>query len=127
MKKKYKTKFPVARIKKIMQLDEDVGKVAQATPVLISKALELFMQSLIDQACQETRQRNAKRLSAAHLKKTIETVEQFDFLKDMVASIPDPTDAMEEDPKPTRRRSAKSAKQQQEAAVDTTQPGQEET
>ncbi|KAI9489104.1 hypothetical protein BDB00DRAFT_845196 [Zychaea mexicana] len=93
MKKKYKTKFPVARIKKIMQLDEDVGKVAQATPVLIckfissarppppfkvsevffllivksAKALELFMQSLIDQACQETRQRNAKRLSAAHL------------------------------------------------------------
>lgn len=76
-----------------MQLDEDVGKVAQATPVLIcklwhgasslnplapsltlysfwccvAKALELFMQSLIDQACQETRQRNAKRLSAAHL------------------------------------------------------------
>lgn len=54
-------------------------------------------------------------------------MEQFDFLKDMVASIPDPTDAMEEDPKPTRRRSAKSAKQQQQAAVDTTQPGQEET
>lgn len=55
-------------------------------------------------------------------------MEQFDFLKDMVASIPDPTDAMEEDPKPTRRRSAKSAKQQQQqAAVDTTQPGQEDT
>lgn len=62
MKKKYKTTFPVvsksshclrslisfslnhplilflqlqARIKKIMQMDEDVGKVAQATPVLI--------------------------------------------------------------------------------------------
>lgn len=63
-------------------------------------------------------------------KKTIETVEQFDFLKDMVASIPDPTEAMEEDPKPTRRRTAKSAKQQQpqQEAVDTTQqPGQEET
>lgn len=44
----------------------------------------------------------------------------------MVASIPDPTEAMEEDPKPTRRRTAKSAKQQQQA-VDTTQPGQEET
>ncbi|KAI7865378.1 histone-fold-containing protein [Spinellus fusiger] len=91
MKKKYKTKFPVARIKKIMQLDEDVGKVAQATPILISKALELFMQSLIDQACQETRIRNAKRLSAVHLKKTIETVDQFDFLKDVVANVPDPS------------------------------------
>lgn len=29
------SKFPVARIKKIMQADEDVGKVAQATPVVI--------------------------------------------------------------------------------------------
>ncbi len=97
-----------ARIKKIMQMDEDVGKVAQATPVLIcelsktfiiryillnfqrfsllprilniifflfnlittnhvAKALELFMQSLIDHACQETRTRNAKRMSVSHL------------------------------------------------------------
>lgn len=74
-----------------MQLDEDVGKVAQATPILIckfakrkisqspkkkklntilndlAKALELFMQSLIDQSCQESRSRNAKRLTVAHL------------------------------------------------------------
>ncbi|CAB4398283.1 histone-fold-containing protein [Rhizophagus irregularis] len=92
MRKKYKTKFPVARIKKIMQMDEDVGKVAQATPVLISKALELFMQSLIDHACQETRARNAKRMSVSHLKKTIMTTEQFDFLKDVVANIPDPVE-----------------------------------
>ncbi|CAG8557266.1 17347_t:CDS:2 [Rhizophagus irregularis] len=75
-----------------MQMDEDVGKVAQATPVLISKALELFMQSLIDHACQETRARNAKRMSVSHLKKTIMTTEQFDFLKDVVANIPDPVE-----------------------------------
>ena len=29
------SKFPIARIKRIMQADEDVGKVAQATPVVI--------------------------------------------------------------------------------------------
>jgi len=34
-----KTKFPVARIKRIMQADEDVGKVAQVTPVAVC---ELF-------------------------------------------------------------------------------------
>jgi hypothetical protein len=32
---RYKTAFPVARIKKIMQMDEEVGKVAQATPIVI--------------------------------------------------------------------------------------------
>ncbi|KAF9976746.1 hypothetical protein BGZ73_007971 [Actinomortierella ambigua] len=93
MRKKYKTKFPVARIKKIMQLDEDVGKVAQATPVLISKALELFMQSLIDEACVETRAKNAKRLTVAHLKKTILDKDQFDFLRDIVANVADPAES----------------------------------
>jgi len=34
-----KTKFPVARIKRIMQADEDVGKVAQVTPVAVCKLL----------------------------------------------------------------------------------------
>ncbi|RUS22966.1 hypothetical protein BC937DRAFT_94312 [Endogone sp. FLAS-F59071] len=157
MKKKYKTTFPVvsnsshcfrsfisfslmdhlsyivlqlqARIKKIMQMDEDVGKVAQATPVLIctfplqftfasghrgrlnlfnfihvynsdkfptriAKALELFLQSLIDNACEETRARNGKKLSVAHLKRTIITTDQFDFLKDVVEGVPDPSDLM---------------------------------
>lgn len=32
-----KTKFPVARIKRIMQADEDVGKVAQTTPTAVCK------------------------------------------------------------------------------------------
>jgi hypothetical protein len=32
-----KTKFPTARIKRIMQADEDVGKVAQVTPILVCK------------------------------------------------------------------------------------------
>jgi len=31
----WKSRFPVARIKKIMQADEDVGKVAQVTPVAV--------------------------------------------------------------------------------------------
>ena len=34
-----KTKFPVARIKRIMQADEEVGKVAQVTPVAVCKSI----------------------------------------------------------------------------------------
>ena len=33
-----KTKFPVARIKRIVQADEEVGKVAQVTPVVVCKS-----------------------------------------------------------------------------------------
>lgn len=37
-----KTKFPVARIKRIMQADEDVGKVAQVTPVIVCKSIPIM-------------------------------------------------------------------------------------
>ena len=36
-----KTKFPVARIKRIMQADEDVGKVAQVTPTAVCGSFSL--------------------------------------------------------------------------------------
>ncbi|KAI9782350.1 MAG: hypothetical protein M1839_005223 [Geoglossum umbratile] len=84
-----KTKFPVARIKRIMQADEDVGKVAQVTPVIVSKALELFMISLVCKAAQEAGSRNQKRITAAHLKQAIAKDEQFDFLQDIIAKVPD--------------------------------------
>ncbi|KAJ3365553.1 hypothetical protein GGF31_008518 [Allomyces arbusculus] len=89
MQKKYRTKFPVARIKKIMQLDEDVGKVAQATPVLISKALELFMQALIDESVAQTRAAGGKRVHAGHMKQAILTTDQFDFLRETVQDVED--------------------------------------
>ncbi|RPB22289.1 histone-fold-containing protein, partial [Terfezia boudieri ATCC MYA-4762] len=84
-----KTKFPVARIKRIMQADEDVGKVAQVTPVIVSKALELFMIALCEKASQQARSRNSKRITASHLKQAVMADEQFDFLEDIMAKVPD--------------------------------------
>lgn len=101
-----KTKFPVARIKRIMQADEDVGKVAQVTPTavckfhhlsetqdvllmpcLTAKALELFMISLVTKAADQARARSAKKVTAAHLKQAVESDEQFDFLQDIMAKV----------------------------------------
>ncbi|KAI9872120.1 MAG: hypothetical protein M1830_002050 [Pleopsidium flavum] len=84
-----KTKFPVARIKRIMQADEDVGKVAQVTPVAVSKALELFMISLVTKAASEARSRSSKRVTAAHLKQAVAKDEVLDFLAEIIAKIPD--------------------------------------
>ncbi|KZF21649.1 histone-fold-containing protein [Xylona heveae TC161] len=84
-----KTKFPVARIKRIMQADEDVGKVAQVTPVVVSKALELFMISLVVKAASEARGRSSKRITAAHLKAAVAKDEQFDFLNTIIEKVPD--------------------------------------
>lgn len=84
-----KTKFPVARIKRIMQADEDVGKVAQVTPTAVSKALELFMISVITKSANEARNVSAKRVTAAHLKNVVMKESQLDFLKTIVEKVPD--------------------------------------
>ncbi|KAI9125787.1 hypothetical protein K1719_003205 [Acacia pycnantha] len=71
MRKKLDTRFPASRIKKIMQADEDVGKIALAVPVLVSKALELFLQDLCDRTYEVTQRSKddegiASRSVAAH-------------------------------------------------------------
>ncbi|KAJ7475152.1 histone-fold-containing protein [Mycena galericulata] len=92
MKNKNKqTKFPVARIKRIMQKDEEVGKVAQATPIVISKALELFLGLIIDEASKVTVERGSKKVEAYHLKHAVATTEMLDFLKEIVEAVPDPS------------------------------------
>ncbi|KAI9679575.1 MAG: hypothetical protein M1829_001536 [Trizodia sp. TS-e1964] len=84
-----KTKFPVARIKRIMQADEDVGKVAQVTPVIVSKALEMFMITLTEKATEEAKHHSSKRITMSHLKQAIAKDEQFDFLQEIMGKVPD--------------------------------------
>lgn len=83
-----KTHFPAARIKKIMQSDEEIGKVAQATPVIVGRALEIFMANLIDAAMAEARHHGARRIAASHIRAAVENTEQFDFLVDAVSKYP---------------------------------------
>jgi hypothetical protein len=110
-----------------MQSDEEIGKVAQATPVVVAKALELFMVALVDESCNQARLRNAKRVSPAHLKQAVLTTEHFDFLQDIMQKYPDPV--AEETPAPAsdesenhgcgrrRRQSAKAAAAAAAAAI----------
>lgn len=96
-KRKYNARFPAGRIKKIMQTDEEVGKVAQAVPIIISRTLELFVESLLTKAMQVTTSRNAKTLSPSHVKQCILAEARFDFLKDLVKNIPDVSVAEEKE------------------------------
>lgn len=88
-KKKYNARFPPARIKKIMQSDEDVGKVAAAVPVIISRSLEMFVETLLKKANDVTTSRGARTLTPSHLKMCINSETRFDFLKDLVSTVPD--------------------------------------
>ncbi|KAG0151069.1 hypothetical protein CROQUDRAFT_57375 [Cronartium quercuum f. sp. fusiforme G11] len=121
MKKKgSSSRFPVARIKKIMQADEDVGKVAQATPLLVSKAVEMFMQSLVKAAVFQAQNRGSKKVQAYHLKQAVMVTESFDFLKDILMRVPDPTTTANEDepPKPTKPKPTTSQEENDDEDVD---------
>lgn len=91
-----KTSFPVARIKRIMQADDDIGKVAQVTPHVVSRALELFMIKLISASAAQARGTSSagsgkgpKRILAQHMKRAITADESYDFLADVIAKVPD--------------------------------------
>jgi len=56
-----------ARIKKIMQSDEEIGKVAAAVPVLISRSLEMFVETLVSKTYDITVKRGARTLTPSHM------------------------------------------------------------
>ncbi|TRY57904.1 hypothetical protein DNTS_014420 [Danionella cerebrum] len=82
-KRKYNVRFPPGRVKKIMQKDSEVGRIAAAVPVIISKALEMFLRTLLTMTCKITQSRNSAVMSINHMKQCIHSEKLFDFLKDL--------------------------------------------
>jgi len=84
-------KLPLAsRIKRMMQADEDVGKVAGSAPVVASRALELFIHQLVRTTSDVALMHGAKLITKQHLKGAIVMVpEAFDFLSDVVHDVED--------------------------------------
>ena len=72
-----------------MQADEDIGKIARAVPLLVSKSLELFLQDLCDRTYEITLQRGAKTVRASHLKQWVHRYNVFDFLQEIVNKVSD--------------------------------------
>ncbi|XP_040916969.1 dr1-associated corepressor isoform X2 [Toxotes jaculatrix] len=82
-KRRYNVRFPPSRIKKIMQKDTEVGRIAMAVPVIISRALEMFLKSLLTKTCLITQSKLNTVMSVAHMKQCIESEKLFHFLKDL--------------------------------------------
>lgn len=89
---KIKTHFPPAKVKKIMQTDEDIGKVSQATPVIAGRALEFFIALLVKKSCQVAGENGVKRISGDIMKQIIMTDEKFDFLRENICNDVQETD-----------------------------------
>lgn len=67
MSKKVKTIFSQAKIKQIMQKDDEVGKISASVPIMIARATELFLKDLVHDMCQIVETRGGKSALPMHL------------------------------------------------------------
>ncbi|XP_071837244.1 nuclear transcription factor Y subunit gamma-like isoform X4 [Apostichopus japonicus] len=86
--------LPLARIKKIMKLDEDVKMISAEAPVLFSKAAEIFIAELSLRAWLHTEDNKRRTLQRNDIAMAITKYDQFDFLIDIV-----PRDELKPQPK----------------------------
>jgi hypothetical protein len=64
-------RFPSARIKRIMQVDPDVGQIAKETPPVVSAVLEQYLSELIAAAADSARGAAAAPRPAATLSESL--------------------------------------------------------
>ncbi|KAG1687281.1 Protein polybromo-1 [Nymphon striatum] len=76
--------LPLARIKKIMKLDEDVKMISAEAPVLFAKAAEIFITELSLRAWLHTEDNKRRTLQRNDIAMAITKFDQFDFLIDIV-------------------------------------------
>ncbi|XP_034230396.1 nuclear transcription factor Y subunit gamma-like isoform X2 [Thrips palmi] len=76
--------LPLARIKKIMKLDEDVKMISAEAPMLFAKAAEIFIHELTLRAWVHTEDNKRRTLQRNDIAMAISKCDQFDFLIDIV-------------------------------------------
>lgn len=76
--------LPLARIKKIMKLDDDVKMISAEAPVLFAKAAEIFIHELTLRAWIHTEDNKRRTLQRNDIAMAITKFDQFDFLIDIV-------------------------------------------
>ncbi len=76
--------LPLARIKKIMKIDEDVRMISAEAPIVFGKACELFIIELTMRAWQQTEQAKRRTLQKNDVRSVVMDVDVMDFLMDVV-------------------------------------------
>jgi len=90
--------LPLARIKKIMKMDEDVKMISAEAPLIFAKAAQLFISELTLRAWIHTEESKRRTLQRNDIATAITKFDQFDFLIDIV-----PREEMKPASIPTRR------------------------
>eukprot|EP01130_Rhizamoeba_saxonica_P006090 TRINITY_DN2414_c0_g1_i1.p1 TRINITY_DN2414_c0_g1~~TRINITY_DN2414_c0_g1_i1.p1 ORF type:complete len:114 (+),score=23.75 TRINITY_DN2414_c0_g1_i1:56-397(+) len=88
------TKFPVSRVKKIIKSDPEVKYISTDTCFLISKATEMFLQSLARRAHEECRKEGRSTLKYQDIATTVRGSDELEFLSDIIPLQQSSTDIM---------------------------------
>jgi len=111
------TKFPLTKIKKIMQNDEDVGRVENNAMVLVSKCVELFIQDLGKKLTNVTQNRGSSVISSLDLKTLVMREEMFDFLREKMEVVSE-TKVKKRGRKPKQDENPKKKRENQKKTMD---------
>lgn len=84
LQKKKKTRFPISRVKKLIQQNEEIGKTSVTVPVVLSKSVELLFDELIEKMMEKAVAKKRSKIQIQDLQSIIEDEpERYFFLKDL--------------------------------------------
>ncbi|EFP01992.1 hypothetical protein CRE_22884 [Caenorhabditis remanei] len=80
-------KIQPTRIKKVMQSDEEIGRMVQSVPVSIGRAMEHFAEKFLQAAADATQYTSSKTLNPQHMKQAVMNTPHFSFLESLFKDI----------------------------------------
>lgn len=80
-------KIQPTRIKKVMQSDEEIGRMVQSVPVSIGRAMEHFAEKFLQAAADATQFTSSKTLNPQHMKQAILNTPHFNFLEPLFKDV----------------------------------------
>ena len=73
--------FPASRVKKIMLDNEDIGKITPSTPVVLGRALELFLADFLSEIVSLCRASGSVKINENEVRLVVEKHERYGFLR----------------------------------------------
>ncbi|KAM3716774.1 Dr1-associated corepressor [Dirofilaria immitis] len=86
-------KIQPTRVKRVMQSDDEIGRMVASVPVAIGRAMEHFAEKLLETAAQCVLYSTSRTLSPSHIKQAVMQTPHFKFLESLVREIPLPPSA----------------------------------
>uniref|UniRef100_A0AC35TG28 tRNA (uracil(54)-C(5))-methyltransferase n=1 Tax=Rhabditophanes sp. KR3021 TaxID=114890 RepID=A0AC35TG28_9BILA len=80
-------KIQPSRVKKIMQSDEDIGRMMASVPVAIGRAMEHFCEKFLETTLSSVTSSGARTMAPCHMKHAASVNQQFNFLSTLMEDI----------------------------------------